>query len=88
MLYDLLCARWSENKQSRLRAESCCEESREEAAEGDEEIFEKAEESAGQDVSEQPEEYALSEETVLGSRQSSRHPPPLLRHRTQQPAPG
>lgn len=52
MLYDLLCARWSENKQSRLRAESCFEESREEAAEGDEEIFEEAEESSGQDVSE------------------------------------
>jgi hypothetical protein len=67
LLPDVLCSCWGEDEQSRLRTEPCFGESPEETAEGYEEISEEAEEGAGQDVQEQPEEYPLSEEAVLTS---------------------
>jgi len=75
LLPDLLCSGWSEDEQSRLRAEPRFGESPEEATKGYEKVYEEAEEGAEQDVQEQPEEYPLSEEAVLRFDQAIQPPP-------------
>jgi hypothetical protein len=59
---------WSANEPLRLCPRQGFAKGRKETGEGYEEILEEAEEGAGQDVQEQPEEDALSEATVLALR--------------------
>jgi hypothetical protein len=67
LLPDVVRPCWSEDEESRLRTGQGFVESPKEAAERNEEVLEEAKEGAEQDVQEQPEKYALSQETVLTS---------------------